>query len=259
MPTIPLPISAVVIAHNEEKNIGRCLQSLQWVEEVLVLDSGSIDNTPQIAQSFPNVKFMQVQWQGYAATKQLGVNAAKNNTIFWVDADEEISPQLQKEISDKWETINAQWIQHPIYTLPRKTFFMGEWIKYCGWYPDRQKRLFNKQYARFNTSAVHEDVEIIESGSISALSCDILHYSFQSIDKYFAKMNTYGKLGAEEMKNKGKKVAFTKLVFNPLWSFFQSYFMRLGILQGKTGFIISCGNAYGKFIKYTHFYYLDRK
>lgn len=256
MPTKLLPISAVVIAHNEEKNIGRCLQSLQWIDEVLVLDSGSSDATPQIAQSFPNVKFMQVQWQGYAATKQMGVDAAKNEAIFWVDADEEISTELQKEITDKWETISAQWKQHPIYSLPRKTFFMGEWIKYCGWYPDRQKRLFNKQYARFNISAVHEDVEMTGSGTISELSCDILHYSFQSIEKYFAKMNTYGKLGAEEMKNRGKKVAFTKLIFNPLWSFFQSYFLRLGLLQGKTGFIISCGNAYGKFIKYTHFYYL---
>lgn len=234
------------------------MQSLQWADEVLVLDSASADATPQIAQSFANVRLMQVQWQGYAATKQQGVQAAKNDAIFWVDADEEISPQLQQEIAQRWATINAQWQQYPVYQLPRKTFFMGEWIKYCGWYPDKQKRIFNRAYARFNTSAVHEDIEITTGGTIGALKCDLLHYSFQSIEKYFAKMNTYGKLGAEEMKQKRKKVAFTKLVFNPLWSFIQSYFLRLGILQGKTGFIISCGNAYSKFIKYTHFYYLDR-
>lgn len=251
-----MPISAVVLANNEETNIARCLESLQWIDEVLVLDSGSTDRTPQVAQSYHNTKFIKVDWQGYAATKQLGVGKAKNDVIFWVDADEEISIELRKEVEAKWEQLNNSWAAKPVYTMPRKTFFMGEWIRYCGWYPDRQKRLFNRRYARFNTSAVHEDVELTEGGVVAALKCDILHYSFQSIDKYFLKMNTYGKLGADELKRKGKKVAFIKLVFKPLWSFIQSYFIRLGILQGKTGFIISFGNAYSKFIKYVHFYYL---
>lgn len=254
-----LPITAVVLANNEEKNISRCLQSLQWIDEIRVIDSGSTDNTPTIAKGFENVIFEQIEWRGYAATKQYAVDKAKNDVIFWVDSDEEIPKDLQNEISSNWETLNSNWEQTPIYTLPRKTFFMGEWIKYCGWYPDRQKRLFNRKFAKFNTADVHEDVTIINTGGIGNLDCDILHYSFQSIEKYFEKMNKYGKLGAKEMKNKGKKVAFSKLIFNPLWSFFQSYFIRLGVLQGKTGFIISCGNAYSKFIKYTHFYYLDKE
>lgn len=255
----PLYITAVVLANNEEKNIARCLQSLQWIDEVRVIDSGSIDNTKAIAQSFENVVFEEIEWMGYAATKQYAVEKAKNDIIFWVDSDEEIPKDLQNEISSKWETINNNWEQTPIYTLPRKTFFMGEWIKYCGWYPDRQKRLFNRKYAKFNMADVHEDVTLLNTGNIGKLDCDILHYSFQSISNYFEKMNKYGKLGAKELKSKGKKVAFSSLIFNPLWSFFQSYFIRLGVLQGKTGFIISCGNAYSKFIKYTHFYYLDKE
>jgi glycosyltransferase involved in cell wall biosynthesis len=254
-----LAITAVVLANNEEKSIARCLQSLQWVDEVRVIDSGSVDDTPKIAQSFSNVVFEQIEWLGYAATKQYAVDKAKNDVIFWVDSDEEIPSELQQEIKAKWEVINQKWEQVPIYTLPRKTFFMGEWIKYCGWYPDRQKRLFNRKFAKFNSADVHEDVTITNTGKLGNLDCDILHYSFQSIEKYFEKMNKYGKLGAKEMKNKEKKVAFSKLIFNPLWSFFQSYFLRLGVLQGKTGFIISCGNAYSKFIKYTHFYYLDKE
>lgn len=254
-----LPITAVVLANNEEKNIARCLQSLQWIDEVRVVDSGSVDNTKAIAQGFDNVVFEQIEWQGYAGTKQYAVEKAKNDIIFWVDSDEEIPQGLQNEITTKWDTINKTWEQTPIYTLPRKTFFMGEWIKYCGWYPDRQKRLFNRQFAKFNTADVHEDVTITNTGKLGVLDCDILHYSFQSIEKYFEKMNKYGKLGAKELKRKNKKVAFSNLIFNPLWSFFQSYFMRLGVLQGKTGFIISCGNAYSKFIKYTHFYYLDKE
>ncbi len=253
-----LPISAVVLANNEEQNIARCLQSLQWVDEVWVIDSGSSDNTQAIAQRFSNVVFEQIEWLGYAATKQYAVDKAKNDVVFWVDSDEEITSDLQKEITTKWSAINKAWEQTPIYAVPRKTFFMGEWIKYCGWYPDRQKRLFNSKYAKFNTANVHEDVVPTNTGKIEELSSDILHYSFQSISKYFEKMNTYGKLGAKEMSVKNKKVAFSKLIFNPLWSFFQSYFLRLGVLQGKTGFIISCGNAYSKFIKYTHFYYLDK-
>jgi (heptosyl)LPS beta-1,4-glucosyltransferase len=251
-----LPISAVVLANNEETNIARCLESLQWIDEVLVLDSGSTDRTPQVAQSYHNTKFIKVEWQGYAATKQMGVERAKHDVIFWVDADEEISPELRNEIEKNWAIMMPLWETRPVYTMPRKTFFMGEWVRYCGWYPDRQKRLFNRRFAKFNTSTVHEDVVITSTGSVAALKQDIFHYSFQSIDKYFLKMNTYGRLGAEEMKRKGKKVAFIHLVFNPLWSFIQSYFIRLGILQGKTGFIISCGNAYSKFIKYVHFYYL---
>lgn len=254
-----LPISAVVLARNEEANIGRCLASLQWVDEVLVIDSGSTDNTPAIAKSFPNVLYILTDWKGYAANKQQGVDGAKNDVIFWVDADEEVTPELRKEIESSWDTINAGWEATPVYSLPRKTFFMGEWIRYCGWYPDRQKRLFNRRYARFNTAGVHEDVEITNTGKPAVLQRDLLHYSFQSIEKYFAKMNTYGKLGAEEMLKKGKKGTFTKLVFNPWWAFVQSYFIKSGFLQGRTGFIISCGNAFGKFVKYVHLYYANRK
>lgn len=248
-----------MLAHNEERNIGRCLRSLQWIEQVIVLDSGSTDQTPVIAQGFPNVRYMRVEWKGYAGTKQAGVEIAAHDVIFWVDADEEISNALQQEITLKWEVMDKSWEQVPVYTLPRKTYFMGEWIKYCGWYPDRQKRLFNRRFAGFNSAAVHENVEISGGGTAGELRCDILHYSFQSISKYFEKMNSYGRLGADEMKRKGKKVAFIYLIFSPWWSFLQSYFIKLGILQGKTGFIISVGNALSRFIKYTHFYYLDRK
>lgn len=253
-----MPITAVVLAHNEAHNIGRCLQSLQWVAEVLVLDSGSTDGTGTIATSFTNVNYLITKWKGYAATKQYGVDKAQNNCIFWVDADEEISPGLAQEIKANWLKINSNWKTLPLYSIPRKTFFMGEWIRYCGWYPDRQKRLFNRQYAGFNAAHVHEDVEINNGGEAGSLRNDILHYSFQSISTYFDKMNRYGKLGAEEMQRKGKKVAFIQLVINPLWAFFQSYLIKLGILQGKTGFIISFGHAYSKFIKYVHFYYLDK-
>lgn len=254
-----MPITAVVLAHNEAHNIGRCLQSLQWVAEVLVLDSGSTDGTAEIVQTFHNAQYILTPWQGYAATKQLGVDRAQNDCIFWVDADEEISDELRLEIINNWQQISNNWQNTPVYTVPRKTFFMGEWIKYCGWYPDRQKRLFHRQYAGFNAAHVHEDVEMKTGGGIGKLKNDILHYSFQSISTYFDKMNRYGKLGAEEMQRKGKKVAFIQLVFNPLWAFLQSYFIKLGILQGKTGFIISFGHAYSKFIKYVHFYYLEKR
>lgn len=258
MPT-PLPISAVVLARNEEANLGRCLTSLTWVEEVLVIDSGSTDRTPEIAKSFPNVQYILTDWKGYAANKQQGADTAKNDVIFWVDADEEITPELQKEIETRWTDMNAKWEATPVYSLPRKTFFMGEWVRWCGWYPDRQNRLFNRQYARFNTAAVHENMEITNSGKPGILQHDLLHFSFQSIEKYFAKMNAYGKLGAEEMLKKGRKVAFTKLVFNSWWAFVQSYFIKLGFLQGRTGFIISCGNAYSKFVKYVYLYYARKK
>lgn len=247
-----------MLARNEEVNIGRCLASLQWVEEVLVIDSGSIDRTPEIAKSFPNVQYILTDWKGYAANKQQGVDIARNDVIFWVDADEEVTAELQKEVENKWAAMNSRWEAMPIYSLPRKTFFMGEWIKYCGWYPDRQNRLFNRRYAQFSTAEVHEDVTT-NGGAAGALQRDMLHYSFQSIEKYFAKMNTYGKLGAQEMQKRGKKAAFNKLIFNSWWAFVQAYFFKLGFLQGRTGFIISCGNAYSKFVKYVYLYYANRK
>ncbi|MFN3403726.1 MAG: glycosyltransferase family 2 protein [Cytophagaceae bacterium] len=247
-----LPISAIVITKNEEANIARCLGSLNWVDEIILLDSGSTDSTMKIAAQFNNVKCLTTEWLGYSATKQAATDKSKNEWILWVDADEVISDQLREEIIGLKSDNN-----HVAFEMPRKTFFMGQWVKHCGWYPGRVTRLFNKNSCRFNNKILHEGLDI--NGSTGRLKADILHYSYTSLYQYFDKMNYYGKFGAEELVRKGRKFGWHQLIINPLHTFIKTYFFNKGILDGTTGFIISVGSSFSNFIKYVNFYYLSKE
>lgn len=240
-----LPISAIVLTLDEEKNIRRCLESLRFVEEVLVLDSGSRDHTEKIATSFPNVRWVNVTWQGYAQTKQQGVARAANDWVLWIDADEEITSALAEEIRS---AVNSN--TGDVFRFPRKTFLVHKFIRHGGWYPDYQLRLFRRNMASFDQALVHENLIINKDARIGVFKHDLLHYSFHSLSQYFHKQLKYGQLGADELIRKGKKVSVLKMIFNPWWAFMQAYFIRLGFLEGKAGFIISVGSAYSKFIKY---------
>lgn len=248
-----LPVSAIVITKNEAENISRCLRSLTWADEVILVDSGSTDATLNIAAGFSNVKIHTSEWLGYSSTKQLAVSYAKNSWILWLDADEELAIELIEEVRQ----LNPA--HHKAFAMPRKTFFLGEWVKYAGWYPGYVIRLFHKDYARFNDNILHEGLELANGQTIGRLRNDILHYSYTSLYQYFNKMNQYGKYGAEEMLRKGKKAGKAKIILNPMATFFKLYFLKSGFRNGTTGLIISAGSAFSNFIKYVNFYYLSTK
>lgn len=197
-----MKISSIIIAKNEEANIRRCIQSqLSCIDEIIILiDSCSTDKTFDIAKSYAAVKVMQVKWQGYAETKRYGISLASNNWIFWIDADEEITTDLSEEI-------NAFKKSEPAfnaYSVPRKAYFLGKWIKHSGWYPGRVARLFNKNEVSFDNRKVHE--QLIVKDAVGKLINNLNHYTDPSIHHYLEKSNRYTSLASEELFFKRKKI-----------------------------------------------------
>lgn len=252
-----ISLSAILITKNEEANIRRCLDALQWLPEVVIVDSKSEDKTVEIAQSYPNTKVIISDWLGFSPTKRLATKAARNNWILWIDADEVVSPALQKEISFLFADNPPN--DFVAASMPRKTFFLGEWVKHSGWYPGRVIRLFNRHHCDFNDNHLHEGIEVPANKNIKSLRYDILHYSYTSLYQYFDKMNYYGRYGAEELKRRGKKPSLWKLLLSPLAGFIKTYLLNQGFRDGRKGLIIAVGTAFSTFIKYSNFWYLYHK
>ncbi len=245
-------LSAVVITRNEEANIKRCLQSLQIADEIILIDSGSTDRTIEIAESL-GAKVYVKEWSGFGPSKKVGVSKASGKWIISLDADEELSPELAKEIS----TTVLSETENSGYYIKRKTNFLGRWIYHCGWYPDYILRLFKKADGDFNDAVVHE--KIILNGRVGYLNGEILHYSYHTIEQYFEKSATYTTLGAEQAYKSGKKSRWYHIVFKPPVSFIKHYFIKLGFLDGLEGFIISAFSAMAVMVKYSKLRHLIRQ
>jgi len=238
-------ISVIVITFNEGTNIKRCLNSVQWADEVVVVDSYSSDDTVSLAKTFANVKVISKQWEGFVKSKKSALENTANDWVLWLDADEEVTPELEQEMKIRLQTNNS----NVAFDMPRKTFFLGEWIRHCGWYPGRIVRLFNKTNSTFSDNLLHERVNI-NSGHVGHLKSDLLHYSYSTLYQYFDKMNKYGKYGAEELLRRGKKFQSWKLVASPTFTFIKFYFINRGFLVGS---------AFSNFIKYVNFYYMEKE
>lgn len=247
-------ISSIIIARDEEKNIGNCIESqLESIDEIIVLvDSNSGDRTFEIAQSFPKVKVEKIDWMGYAKTKQYGVDKASFDWILWIDADEVVTPEL----SDELVSFKDSFPVHSAYELARRAFFLGRWIKHSGWYPGYITRLFNRQKARFNDKTVHENLEI--NGSIGRLKHDLNHYTDPDIHHYFNKFNTYTTLAAKELFKKHRNAGINDLLLRPLFQFFKMYVIRRGFLDGYHGFILAVFSSAYVFTKYCKLWELNR-
>lgn len=250
-----LKISSVVIAKNEELNIGRCIQSqLECIDEIIVLvDIDSSDNTFEIVNSYPKIKCERVKWNGYAKTKQYAVAKASNEWIFWIDADEVITPDLCTELKD---FKNSEPL-HTAYSVPRLANFLGRWIKHSGWYPGRVNRLFLKDKASFNENEVHEDLKI--NGTIGQLKNNLEHYTDPTIKHYFKKFNNYTTLAANELDKNGKNFSTLDIILRPAAIFVKMYFIKRGFLDGIQGFILAVFSAAYVFTKYSKFWELTKR
>ncbi|MBV6510570.1 MAG: hypothetical protein FMNOHCHN_00045 [Ignavibacteriaceae bacterium] len=249
-----LKISSLIIAKNEEKNIGRCIKSqLFCIDEIIVLvDSATTDRTAEIASGFEKVVCRTVEWKGYGVTKQEGLSLATNDWIFWIDADEELTPELIDEITEFKER------EHhcAVYELPRRAYFLGKWIRHCGWYPGYVERLFNRQKARFSTNGVHE--HLIYEGEPGRLEADLNHYTDPSIEHYYTKFNTYTSLAAADLKKAGRKTGISDLLLRPVFLFLKMYIFRRGFLDGREGFLLAVFSANYVFTKYAKHWELSR-
>ena len=250
-----MKISSITIAKNEEANIAKCIESLrECVDEIIVLvDGESSDNTFDIVKSYPNLKYQIVKWMGYSKTKQYGVSLCSNDWILWIDADEVITKELSKGLI-KFKTSSPNCTA---YSIPRKAFFLGRWIKHSGWYPGRVTRLFNKHEVKFSENDVHE--YLLVSGEIGKLNSDLEHYTDPNIQHYFQKFNRYTSLAAEELVKRGKSFTMIDILLRPIVIFVKMYFLKLGFLDGIQGFMLAVFSSAYVFTKYCKFWELKNK
>jgi len=245
-------ISAVIIAMNEEDNLGRCLDSIKWVDEIIVIDSGSTDRTREIALK-AGARVYEIEWKGFGEAKRYGVSKAEGEWILSLDADEEMTPGVIEEI----QAIIRDGATLPAYYMPRRTMFLGRWISHCGWYPDRVMRLFLRSRANFNEATVHE--KVIFEGTAGYLRNEIRHYSYPTLEHYLRKFNRYTTLGAEEAYRSGKKGGWFALLVKPPAAFFKHYIARQGFRDGWEGFVISVLSCAAVFVKYAKLKDMKRK
>ena len=241
-----MQISAVIITKNEERNIRRCLESVQGVaDEIVVVDSLSDDKTEEICNEF-NVKFVKQQWLGYSEQKNFANNLATNDWVLSIDADEELSEELQKSIA---EIKNQDISDDNVFSMNRLTNYCGHWIRHCGWYPDRKIRIWNRNVGHWQ-GEIHETIEFSTKIKETVLKGDLLHYSFATPQDYENQQFKFAKMRGRHYFMKGKKHASFYMVVSPIFSFIQHYFFQLGFLDGKDGFHICRITAKSTKLKY---------
>ncbi len=245
------PLSAVVIACNEERRIVPCLESLSFADEIVVVDSGSTDGTIAAARRFTD-KVHPVPWRGFGPQKQAAVGFAAHDAVLNVDCDERVTPELADEI----RSILSGGAMRAAYTVPRRTFLGGKEIRHCGWYPDRTIRLFDRKRARFSDDIVHE--RVIASGEIGQCRGHLVHYSFDGFADILRKMDGYTDLSARKMFGEGRRCGLADLTARPAFAFLKTYVFRLGFLDGVEGIEIAAAAALHVFAKYAKLRDLSR-
>ena len=236
-------ISISIITKNEKNNIKRCLESVKWADEVIIIDSGSTDATLAICQTY-NCKIIETEWLGFGLTKQIGVNAATNDWVLSIDADEEVTNKLKNKILELIQSTTFH-----AFNIKRVSYYLKKRIKYSGWQTDYPLRLFNKKYGNFNNASVHESV-IMDSKNTSTIQELMYHYPYQSINGHISKINLYTQLGAEKLFDKGKKTTLIYAVLSGIIKFIKMYVVKKGFLDGKEGFILAVLSGFSSTLKY---------
>ncbi len=240
-----LKISAVIITLNEEKNIGRCLDSLMSVaDEIVVVDSFSVDKTRQICAQ-RQVRFLENKFLGHIEQKNFAVAAASNNWVLSLDADEALDEVLQKEILLIKQQPSAQ-----AYSMNRLTNYCGYWVRHCGWYPDKKLRLWDRRIGAWGGINPHDEVIVQAQTTTKHLKGDLLHYSYYNIHDHIKQVNFFTDIMAKEAIQKGKSSGLFKILFSPLTKFLKSYLFQCGFLDGYYGLVICIISAHATFIKY---------
>ncbi len=238
-------LSACIICHNEDRNIQRCLESLhEWVHEIVVVDSMSMDRTVEIAKGYTD-RIFQRPWPGYAGQKNFALSKAESDWVLSLDADEAVSRALRDEISAeiaKPDTLDG-------YRMPRHSFYQGRWINHSGYYPDRQLRLFRREKGRWVGGRVHERMEI--DGRVGDLKQDLFHYPYGGrISGQLRTVNSFSTLLAKDMYDRGKRFHLALLFSRPLFKFLEVYVLKRGFMDGLPGLIIAVSDAYAMFVRY---------
>jgi len=244
-----MSLSVIIIARNEAPRIEACLQSARFGDEIVLVDSGSTDDTVAIARQYAD-RVVESEWLGYGPTKQLALEHATGDWVLWLDADERVPQDLRDEITavmDKGDRAG--------YRIARKTLFLGHWIRHCGWFPDYVLRLFRRGAdPRFTDDEVHEALRI--QGPVGDLKHPMIHDTDPTLHHYLDKFNSFTSLGARQLYRSGRRFRLTDLVFRPIFTLFKMYVLRRGFLDGLPGLILCGLSACYVFTKYAKLWHL---
>jgi len=242
-------LSVIIITKNEAEHISRCLQSVLWADEIIILDSGSTDDTVTICKQYTPFVY-QTDWPGFGLQKQRALDKAHGDWVLSIDADEYLSEALQIEIQ---QVIQQKAIQG--FEIPRLSSYCGKNMKHGGWWPDRVLRLFQRNTGHFTTALVHE--KIIFTGKRGYLSEPLLHETYVNLEEVLKKVNTYSSLGAKELYEKGKTSSLSGAILRGLWTFFRTYIIKAAFLDGSQGLMLAISNAETTYYKYLKLFELQ--
>lgn len=238
-------ITVLILTYNEEMHIAGAIESVLWADEILVVDSYSTDDTTRIAATYPAVKVLQHPFENHGKQRNWAIPQARHEWILVLDADERVQPPLQEEIQNKLKQKNTE---DAAFSIGRINFFMGKEIRYSGWQNDRVIRLFRRDECRYSKLEVHEKIET--SGKVGRLENKLIHYTFRNLKHYLQKFDQYTTSSAYDRLKKTRRVTLYHLLVKPFFRFFKQYFIKLGFLDGKVGFILSAMASYSVFLRY---------
>jgi glycosyltransferase involved in cell wall biosynthesis len=240
-----LKLSVVIITLNEEKNIGRCLESVKDIaDEIVIVDSFSTDHTEEICQSF-NVRFIKHEFKGHIEQKNWAIDQATHLHVLSLDADEELSDRLKNSILE----VKGNW-KYDGYYFNRLTNYCGKWIRHTSWYPARKLRLWDKSKGKWGGVNPHDKFKLERGASKKFLKGDLLHYSYYSINEHVAQINNFSTIVANAYFKDNKKASYFNIIFHPVWRLFRDYIIKLGFLDGFYGLVVSVNSAHETFLKY---------
>jgi glycosyltransferase involved in cell wall biosynthesis len=247
---MPLPLSVPIVTKNEETNLPRCLASIaDLAAEIIVMDSGSADATTQIAAE-AGARVVHQPWLGYRDQKTAALALCTQPWVLALDADEELSPPLRREIQAFLESTECERFDGA--SFPRKVFFLGRWITHGDWYPDRKLRLVRRSTARWSGSPEHDFLQI--EGAEKKLTGDLHHFSYPDINTYLRKIAIFGDEYLNRQVAAGKTWSLLHNILRPPWRFFRCYVLRGGFLDGFPGFWIAIGIAFQTFVRHSRTY-----
>jgi glycosyltransferase involved in cell wall biosynthesis len=252
--SLPRPeISAIVVCYNEEENIGDCLESLRWCDEIVVVDSFSTDRTVEICRQYTD-RVIQRPWAGYRDQKAFAHSQATREWVFLVDADERVPSDLREEARD---ALNRSDSRTDAFSVPRLVYHLGKWWWRGGWYPDYDVRIFRRDRATWAGSDPHE--QILVNGKVRRLRHPLHHYSYRDIADHIKRINHFTTVSAGELKGLGRRWRWTDSLFRPAARFFYSYVWKRGFLEGFPGFFIAVTAAVYVFLRYAKLRELELK
>lgn len=237
-------ISACVLTFNEEQKIGRCLESLVWCDELVVLDSFSTDHTVEICRRFTD-KVFQREWLGYVGQRNTVRGFAEYPWVLFMDSDEEMSPALRDEIISVFESSHADYVG---YEFPRQVYYLGRWIRHGEWYPDVKLRLFKKDFGRTEGEEPHD--KVVVRGSVKRLKNPIWHYTYDDLADHINTLNRFSSITAQQRFIQGRHFHWTDMLLHPLFRFIKGYILKFGFMDGRHGLAIALMASYGAFLKY---------